>query len=155
MTDDYKRITLQFKELQNKFKHFEKADKERFVLYQSNLLSLYRYLEIKKMNESELHELKEKIVRCDKTIHIQQLGMQWNPPAVLEQIVTADNSRGFQSYFIKLKFLVDDQNSISGSLKKETIKGEEFQFTIPQLDMEIITDILLIETDFLLDEKVV
>jgi len=127
LTEEYKRITRQFKELQIKFKHFEKADKDR-------------YIEIKKMNESEIEELKEKIVKCDKTIHIQQLGMQWNPPVVVEQEIAINESRG--------------DNSLSGSVKKATIKGdEEFQFTIPPLDMEIITEILLTETDFLLDEK--
>jgi len=128
LTEEYKRITRQFKELQIKFKHFEKADKDR-------------YIEIKKMNEAEIHELKEKIVKCDKTIHIQQLGMQWNPPVIVEQEVAVNESRG-------------ENNSVSGSVKKATIRGDdEFQFTIPPLDMEIITEILLTETDFLLDEK--
>jgi len=127
LTEEYKRITRQFKELQIKFKHFEKADKER-------------YEEIKKMNEAEIQELKDKLVKCDQTIHIQQLGMQWNPPAVLEQTVVASENK-------------EDQ-SLTGSIKKATIKGdEEFQFTIPPIDMEIITEILLTETDFLLDEK--
>lgn len=82
LTEEYKRITRQFKELQIKFKHFEKADKDR-------------YIEIKIMNEAEIDELKEKLIKCDKTIHIQQLGMQWNPPAVMEQEVIAGNeSRG-------------------------------------------------------------
>jgi len=123
LTDEYKRITRQFKELQNKFKHFEKADKDR-------------YEEIKKMNEAEIQELKEKLVKCDKTVHIQQLGMQWSPPN-LERI---EESK-------------EDQ-SLTGSLRKDATRGDEdFQFTIPPLDMEIITEILLIETDFLLDEK--
>jgi len=127
LTEEYKRITRQFKELQIKFKHFEKADKER-------------YEEIKKMNEAEIQELKDKLIRCDQTIHIQQLGMQWNPPAILEQTVVAND-------------LKEDQ-SLTGSIKKATVKGdEEFQFTIPPLDMEVITEILLTETDFLLDEK--
>jgi len=43
---------------------------------------------------------------------------------------------------------------LSGSIKKETKITEEFQFSIPPIDMEIITEILLMETDFLLDEKV-
>lgn len=121
LTDEYKRITRQFKELQNKFKHFEKADKDR-------------YEEIKKMNEAEIQELKERIIKCDKTVHIQQLGMQWSPPN-LEEIQESN-----------------EDHSLSNSLKKDATK-EDFQFTIPPLDMEVITEILLIETDFLLDEK--
>lgn len=29
------------------------------------------------MNEMEVHELKEKIIKCDIVIHNQQLGMEW------------------------------------------------------------------------------
>lgn len=50
-------------------------------------------------------------------------------------------------------FDIEDQ-SLSRSLKKDATRSEEFQFTLPPLDMEIITEILLMETDFLLDEKV-
>ena len=64
MTTDYKRINRQFKELQRKFKHFEKSDLER-------------YNEIQSMNEKEVQELKEKIIKCDVVIHNQQLGLDW------------------------------------------------------------------------------
>jgi dynein regulatory complex protein 1 len=50
--------------LQRKFKHFEKSDLER-------------YNEIQAMNESEVQELKEKIIKCDRVIHNQQLGLDW------------------------------------------------------------------------------
>ena len=29
------------------------------------------------MNEAEVQIFKEKLIKCDKTIHIQQLGVQW------------------------------------------------------------------------------
>lgn len=64
LTSKYKQITQQFKELQKKVKHFEKAD-------------LDRYNEIQKMNEAEVQKLKEKILKCDISIHVQQLGMPW------------------------------------------------------------------------------
>lgn len=64
LTTEYKRITRQFKELQRKFKHFEKSDLER-------------YNEIQAMNEVDVHELKEKIIKCDIVIHNQQLGVDW------------------------------------------------------------------------------
>ena len=37
------------------------------------------------MNEAEVQKLKEKIIKCDMTIHIQQLGMQWEEPISEEQ----------------------------------------------------------------------
>ena len=64
LTADYKRITRQFKQLQRKFKHFEKSD-------------LQRYNEIQAMNEKEVQQLKEKIIKCDIVIHNQQLGLDW------------------------------------------------------------------------------
>lgn len=45
------------------------------------------------------------------------------------------------------------QNSGSGS-KNPAETTDEFIFDIPPLEMEILTDILLKETKFLLDEKV-
>lgn len=46
------------------------------------------------MNEAETQELKEKIIKCDKTVHIQQLGMQWNPPPNMDQTVGMNESKG-------------------------------------------------------------
>jgi dynein regulatory complex protein 1 len=133
LTEEYKRITRQFKELQNKFKHFEKAD-------------LDRYSEIQKMNESEVHEFKTKIMKCDKTIHIQQLGMQWTP-TIPEESITMNET--------KEENMSKVQNSASGSINRGANQQgeEEFQFNIPPLEMEILTEILLRETDFLLDDK--
>ena len=74
LTEEYRRITRQFKELQRKFKHFEKAD-------------LDRYEDIQQMNKAEIEEVKQKIIKCDTSIHIQQLGMVWNPPKEEEELV--------------------------------------------------------------------
>ena len=45
----------------------------------SLIFSLNRYTEIQKMNEDEVRKYKSKITKCDITIHIQQLGIQWTP----------------------------------------------------------------------------
>lgn len=67
LTDDYKKFTKQFKELQNKFKRFEKSDENRFN-------------EIWTMNEHEVRALINKIIQADRVIHMQQLGIAWEPP---------------------------------------------------------------------------
>jgi hypothetical protein len=67
LTEDYKKFTKQFKELQNKFKRFEKSDENRFN-------------EIWTMNEHEVRALINKIIQADRVIHMQQLGISWNPP---------------------------------------------------------------------------
>jgi dynein regulatry complex protein 1 len=67
-TEDYKRITRQFKELQKKFRHFEKSDKKRFD-------------EIWEMNDAEVKAMIDKIIKADKVVHVQQLGIPWVPPS--------------------------------------------------------------------------
>ncbi len=49
------------------------------------------------------------------------------------------------------------QNSASGSKKDDGTmqNNDDFAFDIPPLEMEILTDILMKETKFLLDEKVI
>lgn len=37
------------------------------------------------MNEIEVKKLKDKIIKCDLTIHIQQLGTLWEEPPSEEQ----------------------------------------------------------------------
>lgn len=61
LTDNFKKNTLIFKELQIKFKHFVKSDVERIE-------------KIKAMKEAEIRKLQDKIKKADKIIHIQQLG---------------------------------------------------------------------------------
>ena len=67
LTEDYKKFTKQFKELQNKFKRFEKSDENRFN-------------EIWTMNEHEVRALINKIIQSDRVVHMQQLGIAWEPP---------------------------------------------------------------------------
>lgn len=71
LTEEYKRITEQFKDLQNKFQHFEVADTKR-------------YREVWQMNEEIVTDLMRKVLQADKIIHEHQLGLNWFPPS--EQI---------------------------------------------------------------------
>eukprot|EP00921_Rhytidocystis_pertsovi_P001099 GHVQ01001868.1.p1 GENE.GHVQ01001868.1~~GHVQ01001868.1.p1 ORF type:complete len:387 (+),score=58.10 GHVQ01001868.1:461-1621(+) len=67
LTEEYKRLTIQFKELQEKFKHFEFADENRFRL-------------IWEVNENQVRQYMAKVLDADKIIHEQQLGLTWAPP---------------------------------------------------------------------------
>lgn len=67
MTKEYKKFTKEFLLLQKKYERFEKSDKNRFN-------------EIWSMNQNEVSALCEKIKNCDKMIHVQQLGIAWQPP---------------------------------------------------------------------------
>ena len=68
LTEEYKRITEQFKDLQNKFQHFEVADTNR-------------YRDVWQMNEEGITELMRKVLQADKIVHEQQLGLNWFPPS--------------------------------------------------------------------------
>eukprot|EP00762_Andalucia_godoyi_P005764 ANDGO_06495.mRNA.1 Dynein regulatory complex protein 1 len=68
LTEQYNRVTKQFKDLQLKFKQFEKQDLERFR-------------EVWQMNEEIAFGLIEKLMSADRVISEQQLGVDWNPPA--------------------------------------------------------------------------
>lgn len=67
LTEEYKRITRQFKDLQSKCKHFEEADEKKFR-------------EVWEMEEAEVQHLINKVLDADRIIHEQQLGIPWTPP---------------------------------------------------------------------------
>jgi len=68
LTEEYKRVTEQFKDLQTKFLHFQRLDAQR-------------YRDVWQMNEKTVTELMQKVLKADKIIHEQQLGMEWAPPS--------------------------------------------------------------------------
>ncbi|CAD8071663.1 unnamed protein product [Paramecium sonneborni] len=112
LTQEYKRITRQFKELQRKFKHFDKADQKA-------------YADIHSMNELEVRKLKAKILKCDKTIHIQQLGVDWEEP----------------------------QDQKETQEKSQIMAEEEVQLPLSEDKLQEIVEILIEEVDFLIDDK--
>ncbi|XP_067046612.1 dynein regulatory complex protein 1-like [Acropora muricata] len=67
LTDDYKRITEQFRELQKKSRHFQTMDQKKFQ-------------DIWSMNEEQVKELVHNVMEEDRIIHEQQLGLPWQPP---------------------------------------------------------------------------
>eukprot|EP00398_MALV-I-01_sp_L67-1_P000006 gene6-878_t len=64
LTEEYKRLTKQFKDLQLKNIHFQRADEQQ----QSD---------VRVMNEEQVKQLKQKLVDCDRIIHEQQLGLPY------------------------------------------------------------------------------
>mmetsp|Transcript_9485 Transcript_9485/g.27918 ORF Transcript_9485/g.27918 Transcript_9485/m.27918 type:complete len:710 (-) Transcript_9485:100-2229(-) len=72
LTEEYNRITKQYKDLQAKFRHFEMLDNRR-------------YEELFSMHEEEAQDLTRKVLEADRIIHEQFLGYAWQGP-VLEQL---------------------------------------------------------------------
>ncbi|OMJ86215.1 hypothetical protein SteCoe_12277 [Stentor coeruleus] len=69
LTNKFKKISKAFNELRKKFRHFEKADTLKFN-------------EIWNMNEIEAKDFASKVLKCDKIVYEQQLGLLWSPPDV-------------------------------------------------------------------------
>ena len=95
LTDEYRRITKQYKDLQNKFRHFEVADNDRYQQvwdmhaegkWEGSTLSLACAHE--KLTGClcfllfflECSVLVEKMLQADEIIHSQILGWRWEPP---------------------------------------------------------------------------
>jgi len=121
LTDEFKQKTKAFNELQRKFRHFEKAD-------------MTRYNEIWMMNENEVKELAQKIIKCDRTIYMQQLGLPWSPPqdVPLDSILTSQTE--VYSRQASSEVSVSDKGTKSISMERVkqvlTLLAEECAFLI-------------------------
>jgi dynein regulatory complex protein 1 len=154
-TEDYKRLSKQYKDLHKKFQHFVRADVDR-------------YNEIKEMNQAEIEELKQKIIKCDKIIHMQQLGVVWEPHQLpVDPAGTGTTEDGKDSETVnKEKEVSKDHNQTEiGQSKNESVAGRGDDVTasrrepieedvVPEADTHAIINIVLRETDFLLDDKI-
>ncbi|CAM9689132.1 unnamed protein product [Ascophyllum nodosum] len=76
LTDDYRRITKQYKDMQAKFRHFEIADSKR-------------YEQVWAMHREEVFEAIAKVLQADEIISRQQLGWSWAGPN-MQQLAELD-----------------------------------------------------------------
>lgn len=75
ITEDYRKSVEQFTELQKKCKHFMACDRKRFI-------------DIWQMNDDEVQELAEKVLKADEIVQTQQLGRKWEHPPPVESPIT-------------------------------------------------------------------
>lgn len=102
LTEDYRSLTLKYKDLQAKFRHFEIADTTK-------------YEEVWNMHEEEVKDLVDQLLKADKIITEQQLGWIWKPPDIvaLQQALGRQGSSmvsNFENPDVS-KDLVSDQSS--------------------------------------------
>lgn len=84
------------------------------------------------MNEKEVQELKDKIIKCDKVIHNQQLGLDWlalNAP---------EDERPDEKPLV---------------VENEEEEEQETQLAVSEEKLSEILDILIDEGDFIFDDK--
>lgn len=150
-TKAYKKFTNDFLMLQKKFERFEKSDKNRFD-------------EIWSMNQNEVIAICEKIKDCDRVIHVQQLGIAWQPPTdavfkAAEAGQTAGQSLGGQNTSVmdsskhgmsKSEFVDDGQMSNSTAKAGENADLKDNFFKVKN-----VFEILIREAPYLIDEKAI
>jgi len=137
LTEEYKRLTKQFKDLQDKHTHFEKADEVKFR-------------EVWAMNETEAKTIVSKILECDKLIHEQQLNVAWSSPQeelLNEQFETGTSTEaGTQT---GTKSLSKNMSSAGGQ-GGEQKKAVEFFAKRTKKVLDLIKD----ECSYLMDMKI-
>jgi dynein regulatory complex protein 1 len=69
LTEGYRRVTEQYKDLQLKFQHFERADAEK-------------YQQVWKMHEDDCMKLVHKCLQADRVVFEEMLGVKWQCPSL-------------------------------------------------------------------------
>jgi dynein regulatry complex protein 1 len=67
LTEDYRRLTSKYKNLQSKFRYFEVSD-------------THKYEEVWSMHEEEAKDMVDQLLKADKILTEQQLGLAWAMP---------------------------------------------------------------------------
>lgn len=124
LTDKFKKMSKAFNELRKKFRHFEKADTQRFN-------------EIWAMNEAEVKDLASKVLKCDKIVYEQQLGLQWTPP----EDTTLNIDLGSLS-------------EVSSKQKEDSVSKQPSTLQVSMVRIKQVFSLLVSECSFLLEDKV-
>lgn len=151
MTKEYKKFTKEFLSLQKKYERFEKSDKNRFT-------------EVWSMNQNEAFALCEKIKDCDRVIHVQQLGIAWQPPTdpIFQQNAGGTQDAGAQSLMggQNPSVLESSKHGVSksemmddGQMSNSTARPEDQNMKDNFFKVKIVFEILIAEASYLIDDK--
>uniref|UniRef100_W5NH33 Dynein regulatory complex protein 1 n=1 Tax=Lepisosteus oculatus TaxID=7918 RepID=W5NH33_LEPOC len=141
LTDDYKRIMQQYKEMQKKIRHFAAIDAKTFE-------------DIWLMNEAEVKELVEKALQTDRLIHEQQLGVAWVRPPLpfMEHLGPIIPQRKLKKSAGQLagELLSQDQDVTD---TEHPVSTAEDHMKISAKTVKRLLEILCDETGFLIESK--
>eukprot|EP01135_Chromosphaera_perkinsii_P003238 Nk52_evm13s239 gene=Nk52_evmTU13s239 len=156
LTEDYKRITDQFKELQKKFRHFQICDGKKFK-------------DVWAMNQETVFELVKSTLEADKVIAEHQLGMNWFPPSPnifdmgsLEQSEAAEDRQSLIDTLKEKPESADQQSTntlelasraLSGCLNGDDNNGSEKREEVSQENQDVEEERTEAETNEQSDEK--
>lgn len=144
LTEDYKRITEQFRELQKKSKHFMATDYKKFH-------------DVWVMNEEEAKVLVKKVMEEDRIICEQQLGLNWDSPdlAFLENVgpvVSEKTKRKAMSAQEVVQEVISATSGENIEDKVESLKSVLLARLSPQTVKQIL-ELLGEESGFLIESK--
>jgi len=154
LTEEYRRITKQYKDLQAKFRHFEVSDNKQFE-------------ELWGMHEEEVAKMVEKVLKADEIIQTQQLGWKWLPPD-LSALYAASRTGSLAGGTNESKGLDGAEAGAPASVGEAAAGGDKEQPAasedIPDEDpaarmvsgakMKAMMQLLVSEAGFLVDTKV-
>lgn len=152
LTDDYKRITEQFRELQKKSRHFQTTDQKKFQ-------------DVWAMNEEQVRELVHSVLEADRIIHEHQLGLPWEPPNLdfMDTPKTAEQPYGSKEQKMSATQMAHeimsgvgtddgeediDKSSVGGKLERQ-MAGKKLSAKTIKAVLELICD----EAGFLVESK--
>ena len=141
LTNKFKKISKAFNELRKKFRHFEKADTQKFR-------------EIWDMNEIEAKDLASKVLKCDKIIYEQQLGLTWIPPEVTIANLDIASITDVQSSKKKEDGIGKSGESVQSAYHDphESQSKQSLQVSMPRIKK--VFALLVEEASFLLEDKI-
>lgn len=152
LTDDYKRITEQFRELQKKSRHFQTTDQKKFQ-------------DVWAMNEEQVRELVHSVLEADRIIHEHQLGLPWEPPNLdfMDTPKTTEQTYGSKEQKMSATQMAHeimsgvgtddgeediDKSSVGGKLERQ-MAGKKLSAKTIKAVLELICD----EAGFLVESK--
>ena len=132
LTEDYRRLTRKYKDLQAKFRHFEISDTRK-------------YEEVWGMHEEEAKDMVDQLLKADKIITEQQLGLIWKPP----------DMQALQGAMSKRGTLTDAASADATNIENgEEHKDSTIRRTVSGTRIRAVLKLLATEAGFLLNPEV-
>ncbi|KAK0055480.1 dynein regulatory complex protein 1, partial [Biomphalaria pfeifferi] len=145
LTEDYKRITTQFHDLQRKSKHFMATDAKKLH-------------EIWCMNEEECKILASEVLDADKAIFEQQLGLKWETPDThfmdnVGPLMSSGNTGGSSASKILHDIMSKATSQESGFVGIENGNDAGIYENVSASTIKKVLELLCDEGGFLVEQK--
>ena len=136
LTEEYRRITKQFKDLQAKFRHFEVSDNERFE-------------KVWAMHEEEVQAAVEKVLDADNVLHQQLFGWDWKPPKL--ELIYDPEQMNANNDVLEAN---STQSEVEVEEEEEEKASKEVGLVIDVTKLKGMLELLSAEAGFLVEPKV-